>query len=79
MNNAQMIDGRFLRWHGARRRLAWIQARVAEGLTVYLSTMTRATAIDARHLGMLSATKSGLYLATGAKRVCVTYCRLSAQ
>ena len=70
-SNDAMVAGRFARWAEARRRFAWIQARLAEGRTVYLHTHTRVTAYKAKHAAMFKATRSGLYVARGKGWDCI--------
>lgn len=78
MQNSQMVAGRFLAWHAARVKLAWIKSRLDDGMTVYLSTSMRHIKIQPKHFGMLRATKSGLYVAERGKLTCCNHCRLSA-
>ena len=65
MPNDAMRAGRYLHWHTARRKAAWIKARVAEGRTVYLVTYTKATKITAKYLSAVEARPSGLYIKQG--------------
>ena len=65
ITNSEMKAGRFAKWAEARRKLAWIKARLAEGRQVCVSTMTNCTKYSAKHADMFSATKSGLYVQHG--------------
>ena len=78
MDNSKMIAGRFLRWHEARRKLAWVRAQIDAGRTVYLRTMTKATKVTARTVDCLQARRSGLHMVSGSRSVCVDYCRLES-
>lgn len=78
MSNEDMRSGRFLRWHTARRKAAWIAARLAEGLTVYVVTYTKATKLSAKHADSIKATKSGLYMRSGKSWICIDGCALRA-
>lgn len=78
MDNAKMIAGRYLRWAQARRKLAWITARIAEGRTVYLSTSLRRTKITKSTLGLVEARKSGLYVMIRGRTVCYDHCKVEA-
>lgn len=81
LTNEQMKASRFLRLHSARKRLAWINAQWTEGMTVYVSTMTRHTQLKPKWTGqdMFRATKSGLYMRQGRGWVCIDGCGLSAR
>jgi len=79
ITNDQMLAGRFARWAQARKRHAWILARLAEGRTVYLRTHLRCTAYKARHAEMFKATKSGFYVQSGRSWVNADYVQVSAQ
>jgi riboflavin synthase alpha subunit len=78
MTNDQMKAGRFVRWHVARRKVAFIQGHLAAGRTVYICTMTKATKLSAKHAGMVKATKSGAYMQAGKSWVCIDGCALKA-
>lgn len=79
LSNDQMIAGRFARWGEARRKEAWIRERVEAGFTVYLSTVTHHTTITAKHLSLIKATKTGLYIRRGKKWLCYDGAKISAQ
>jgi len=79
MTNAEMVAGRFARWSAARKRAAWIAARLAEGRTVYLRTHLRCTAYKAKHADCFKATKSGFYVRSGKSWVNADYVQVSAQ
>lgn len=79
LTNEQMIKNRFGRWAAARKRIAWIQDRLAEGRTVYVCTMTRATPYTAKHFDWFKATKSGAYVRHGKGWVCIDPCGLQAR
>lgn len=78
MTNQEMKAGRWLKLHIARKRLAWIAARLGEGRTVALTTYTRQTRYKAKHLDMFKATKHGLYVQRGKNWDCVDHCAFSA-
>jgi hypothetical protein len=78
MTNDQMKVGRFLRWHKARQRLAWIQARLAEGYTVQTSTYLRSVRYKAKHADMFKATKAGLFVQRGKNWDCIDFCKIEA-
>ena len=71
----------------AREKLAWIEERLAEGMTVYVTTRTRATkvtpkaakrwAADGLELFKIDRTGS-LIMAHGRRYDCIDYCRISA-
>lgn len=69
LTNAQMKPRRFLDWHIARKRIAWIKAHLEAGNNVYLCTYTRATRFTPKHLAgfdeWFRATKTGGYVARG--------------
>ena len=78
MTNEQMKSGRYLRWHKARRRIAWILARLAEGRTVQIATQTRAVRYTAKHAAMFKATKSGAFVQRGKAWDCIDHTNLTA-
>lgn len=78
MTNDEMKAGRFLRWHTARTRIAWIKARLAEGRTVYVSTHLRHTPYSAKHTDMFKATRTGAYVQHGKRWDCIDWCKISA-
>jgi hypothetical protein len=71
-----MIAGRFLRWHKARQRVAFIKARLNAGAVVTLATYTHAWHYRAKHAGMFKATKSGSYVQRGKNWVCIDGCAI---
>lgn len=78
MTNSQMKPGRYLRWHEARKRIAWIQTRLAEGMTVQLTTYTKATRYTAKHATMFRAARDGAYVQRGKYWDCIDGCHLTA-
>lgn len=79
LTNDQMIAGRFLRIHKARRRVAWIKSQLAAGRTILICTMTKATAYKAKHIDMFKATKTGAYVQSGNKWLCIDFTKIVAQ
>lgn len=78
ITNEQMKAGRFLRWHTARRKVAFIRNHLSEGRTIYISTATRITKVSAKHADMFKATKSGAYIQRGRNWDCIDFCKISA-
>lgn len=78
LTNQDMTPNRFLRWHKARQRIAWIKARLAEGATVQLTTYTRATRYTAKHAEMFRATKTGALVQRGKRWDCIDGCDVRA-
>ena len=72
----------------AAEKLAWIQARLAEGMTVYVSTRLRSTKVtpkaakrwadDGLELFKIDRTGS-LLIAHGRRYDCIDYCALGAR
>lgn len=60
-------------------KLNWIQERIAEGRTVYLSTTTRHTLIRAKHLPLVRATDKALEVCNSGTWINHNYSKLSAQ
>ena len=79
LTNSQMIAGRFASWARARKIAAWVDARLSEGLTVYVQTHTRATKLSPKHRGIIYANKAGAWMKSGKSAVCVNYCKFTAQ
>ena len=78
MTNDQMKAGRFLRFHKARRLVAWIKAELEDGATVQLTTYTKATRYKRQHSGMFKAVKSGAYVQRGKVWDCIDGCKVTA-
>jgi len=70
--------GTFARWAEARKKLAWISARWAEGRTVYLSTVYRCWKLGPKHAENLKATRSGLLMRSGKSWVTADGCAVRA-
>jgi hypothetical protein len=69
MTNEQMKAGRFLRWHQARRKVAWINSQLEAGNTVQITTYLKSWRYKKKHIGMFKATKSGAYVQQGKQWV----------
>ena len=78
ITNEQMKRGRFQRWHLARKKVAWIEARLAEGYTVQLTTHTRYTRYKPKHAGMFRAPKYGAEVQHGNRWLCIDGCKIDA-
>jgi hypothetical protein len=68
-----MVAGRFLRYPRARKRVAWIKAQLAADRIVQLTTYTKATRYDARHVDMFKATKVGAFVRRGKNWDCIDF------
>ena len=78
MDNSAMNAGRYYRWAGYRRKLAWIKEHLASGRTVYLSTRLRRVKLTAKDIDMVKATRDGLFVRSGKSWLCHTYSDLAA-
>lgn len=76
MTNAEMRPNRYARWAGNRRLLRAIHAALDNGQRVTVATHLRATTYDARHRGMFTADRVGVYVARGRRRDDIRYCRI---
>jgi hypothetical protein len=76
MKNSEMKANRFLIWHKARRRVAYIQSNLNLGRTVYLCTMTKATKLTSKHIDMVKAAKNGAFVQSGKSWVCIDGCSI---
>jgi len=74
LTNDQMTANRFARWAKARHKLALITDHLTTGRTVVVSTYTKATKYDARHVAMFKATRTGLYVRRGKAWDCIDGC-----
>ena len=63
----------------AEGMLAFIKKNLAEGRTVYLSTMTKVTKIQAKHLPQVRVRGNALEIQSGKRWLDYTHTRLSAQ
>jgi len=79
LTNDQMIAGRFATWAAARRKLAKIVSTLEAGKKVIVSTYTRATRFDKRHVDMFKATRTGLYIQSGKRWECADYCKFTVE
>lgn len=80
ITNEQMIKGRFLRWHNARKRVAFIQGNLLAGGLVAIHTCTRVTKFNKpAHAQMFKATRHGAYMQQGKKWVCIDYCGITTR
>lgn len=78
MTNDEMKANRYLRWHNARQKVAWIKEHLAEGRTVCITTYTKQTRYTAKHADMFRATKSGSYVQSGKTWLCFDGSKVSA-
>lgn len=78
MTNDQMKANRYLTWANARRKLAWVKARLAEGRTVAVTTYTKQTRYKPQHADMFVARKNGLFVQRGKSFVCLNFSHISA-
>ena len=76
LSNSQMIAGRFARWAKARALVARIRSQLASGGVVVVATYTRATQFDARHVAMFKAERSGAYMQSGKRWLCIDNCAI---
>lgn len=77
MTNDQMKPNRFLRWHKARKRIAFIKARLAAGAVVTVATQTHAWHYRQKHADMFKATKSGAFVQRGKRWDCIDWCSIN--
>ena len=73
----------------AQKKLEWIKDKIEEGLTVYVTTHLKSTAISPRTWGCwaehgntlfkLSEDNTSLFMARGKNYDCIDYCKISAQ
>jgi hypothetical protein len=47
---------------------------MAEGRTVYLCTMTKATKLTSKHINMVKAAKNGAFVQSGKNWLCIDGC-----
>jgi hypothetical protein len=81
-SNEKMIANRYANWARYRRAFNFIKSHAERGGTVYLSTALKITTIKAKHLPLVVATRSGLYVKHGKQWLCYmdrgVSCRISA-
>jgi hypothetical protein len=78
MNNSNMIPRRFLNWQTHRRAHAFIVAQVAAGRTVYITNALYSIRVNAKTVGMVKATKTGLYVQKRNRWECVNGSQITA-
>ena len=62
----------------AEQKLEWIKARIAEGMTVYLSSYTHVTKIKAKHLPQVRAHNGHLEVQHGRRWLSHNYSKITA-
>jgi hypothetical protein len=78
MTNEQMIAGRFLALHKARRRFAFIVRNLEAGNTVSLTTATRSTNYKPKHKDMFKIVGRDVYVQRGKSWDCINYTKVTA-
>lgn len=73
MSNEQMRAGRFEKWAKCRAIFSAIKKHLAAGGRVQVSTHTRSTVYTAKHEGMFSCGKTGVYVQAGKQKVDIFY------
>ena len=76
MSNEQMRANRYGKWADARRMFRQIQETLQSGGVVQVTTYTRSTLYQAKHSGMFSARKDGVYVQSGKSVVCLNSCAI---
>lgn len=72
LTNSQMIAGRFLRLHRARKAYRFITENLEAGRMVQITTRARATRFKRQHLGMFKVGRDGnLYVQRGKAWDCL--------
>ena len=71
ITNDQMKPNRFARWANARKRVSFIVSNLNAGKTVQLTTYTKATRYNAKHINMFKATKFGAFVQSGKSWLCI--------
>jgi len=78
MSNDQMKANRFARWATARKTIAWINARLAEGCTVCVTNHIKSLQYNKKHIGLFVATKNGAFVKHGKNIICIDGNKISA-
>lgn len=82
LTNEQMKAGRYLRWHNARRKVAFIRANLTAGRTVYVSTHLKSWKFTPKWAAdvdvMFRANRNGAWMARGKNWDCIDGCKISA-
>lgn len=79
LKNSQMIAGRFKAFALAKRKLAFIKDKIAEGKVIYLSTYGHHTKVTAKSVELVKASKSGLWVQHGKRWLNYDGAAISAQ
>ena len=74
MTNEQMKPNRYGKWHQAKQLVTRIQTTLNAGGYVVMATYTKATQYDRRHVNMFKATRTGAYVQSGQKWICIDGC-----
>ena len=74
MTNDDMKQNRFGRWYTARKNAAEIKNHLKSGGIVMNANYLKAYQLDSRHVDMIKGTKTGLYMQSGKKWVCIDGC-----
>lgn len=78
LTNQEMVAGRYLRWHKANRMVNFIVTNLLAGRRIQINTMTRATIYKPCHAGMFKATRTGAYVRSGKRWICIDYTAIQA-
>ena len=74
MDNSQMTPNRFGRWAKARKLIKQIQDTLNADGAVIISTATKATQYDRRHVAWFKATRNGAFVQHGKCWDCIDFC-----
>ena len=78
MTNAQMIAGRFLALHKARRMFRFIVANLDAGNSVSVTTCTRSVNYKPKHVAMFKIRGRDVFVQRGKSWDCINGCRITA-
>ena len=73
MDNSKMEANRFDRWAKARHTHRLIVQHLHSGGKVVIATYTRAAVYSKQHAEMFKATKTGLYVQSGKRWLCLNF------
>ena len=76
MSNDEMKANRYRRWYVARKQAAEIIMHLNNGGIVMIGNHLKAWQLDKRHVSMIKATKTGLYMQRGKNWDCIDGCSI---
>ena len=76
LTNAEMIPGRYLRWHNARKLYKRIMSQFDRGGAIRIVTYTKCIECHPKHRAMIRCTKRDVLIQRGKNWDAITHTRI---